>query len=138
MAVGKSDWLISICGLNCAVCDIHLAGRGHEKIRDEIVEWFRKQRNQTIDPEKIKCEGCRGPPDAHWSADCKMLQCARKRGIQYCFECSEFPCTLLNEFSADGVAHHKRTVENMKKMKEVGIETWIEDQKRKGQCSFCP
>jgi len=139
MASEKSgNWRISVCGLNCAVCDIHKAGHGDEKLRDEIVEWFKKERNKTVRPEQIRCEGCKDSLDAHWSPDCRMMLCAKKRGVEHCFQCEEFPCGFLEEFSSDGVPHHKRTVENLKKMKEIGIEAWIEEQKRKGQCLFCP
>lgn len=131
-------WLISVCGLNCAACDIYQAGRGNEKLRDGIVQWFKEKRDTTVNPEQIRCDGCRGSLEAHWSPDCKMQHCATRKGLHYCFQCEEFQCALLDEFSSDGVAHHKRTVENLRKMKEIGIEVWIEDQKRKGQCLFCP
>jgi hypothetical protein len=130
--------VISVCGLNCARCDIYEAGHGNDKVRDEIVEWFRKEQNETIKPEAVKCEGCRGPLNSHWSSDCKMMLCAKKRGVRYCFQCKDFPCKSLEAFSSDGISHHKRTVENMKKMKEIGIVAWIEEQKRKGHCVFCP
>jgi hypothetical protein len=139
MKNGSSDnWVISVCGLNCAKCDIYEAGRGNEKLRSEIVEWFRKERNETIKPEKVRCNGCRGSLDAHWSSDCKMMLCANKRGLKYCFQCKDFPCAIVNEFSSDGISHHKKTVENMKRAKEIGLDAWIKEQERKGLCVFCP
>lgn len=134
----KSEWKISICGLNCAQCDMYQASHGNEKLRDEIVEWFRKERDGTVKPEQIKCEGCRGPLKSHWSSDCKMMLCAKNRGLEFCFQCNDFPCQMLNEFSSGGISHHKRTVENLKKMKEIGIGLWIAEQKKKGQPQFCP
>jgi hypothetical protein len=134
----SGTWAISVCGLNCAKCDIYEAGHGNEKTRDETVEWFRKERNEIIEREKIRCDGCRGSLDAHWSSDCKMMLCAKKRGVQYCFQCEDFPCTLLYDFSSDCIPHHRRTVENSRRMKEIGLDAWIEEQKRKGQCVFCP
>ncbi|MEM3458845.1 MAG: DUF3795 domain-containing protein [Candidatus Bathyarchaeia archaeon] len=134
----SANWAISVCGLNCAKCDIRRAGRGDEKLRNEILEWFRRERNKILKPEQIRCEGCRGPLEAHWSDDCKMMLCAKKKGFQYCFQCREFPCAHVTAFSSDGVPHHKRTVENSKKMKEIGLNAWIAEQKKKGQCSFCP
>jgi len=118
----SKEWSIAVCGLNCAKCDIYSASHGNEKIK----------------PEHVRCEGCRGSLDTHWSSECKMMLCARKRGFQYCFQCEDFPCTSVNEFSSDGISHHKRTIENSKRMKEIGIEAWIKEQKRKGQCVFCP
>lgn len=108
---GSGEWDISVCGLNCAKCDVLARGQ---------------------------CRGCRGPLAHHWSPDCKFPPCAREKGHQYCFECGDFPCEELQKFSSDGRAHHRRTVENMKRMKEIGIEAWILEQKRKGQCLFCP
>jgi len=134
----SKQWLISICGLNCAQCDICQAGHGNEKLRDEILEWFKKERNKTIKPEQIRCNGCTGQLEVHWSPDCKMLLCAREKKVRHCFQCREFPCITLKEFSSDGISHHKRTVENLKKMKEIGLEAWIAEQKRKDQCVFCP
>lgn len=131
-------WAISICGLNCAVCDMYQAGHGDAKLREEIVEWFRKERDENIKSEEVRCEGCRGPVALHWSPDCKMMLCAKNKEIEHCFQCKDFPCSLLKEFSQDGVAHHKRTVENMELMKEKGLDAWIENQKKKEQCLFCP
>ncbi len=131
-------WRISVCGLNCAVCDMYQAGHGDEKLRDEIVEWFRKERNEIVKPEQVRCEGCNGPLESHWSSDCKMILCAKEKGIQYCFQCEDFVCKKLEDFSSDGISHHKRTVENLKKMKEIGLTTWLKEQKRKGKSVFCP
>ena len=103
-------WDISICGLNCAKCPDY-----HTK----------------------RCENECGsrPLEDHESSDCVMLPSAREKGYQYCFDCDEFPCIKLEEFASDGWDHHKQTVENMKKMKEIGIKAWIAEQE-KGM--FCP
>jgi len=137
-AESPDKWAVSVCGLNCIKCDIYQAGHGNEKLRNEVIEWFKRERKRILRPEQIRCEGCRGPLDAHWSDDCKMMHCAKKKGFQYCSECEDFPCTTVNDFASDGVAHHRRTVENAKRMKEIGLETWIAEQKRKRQCLFCP
>jgi len=131
-------WDISICGLKCAKCDIYEASHGNEKLRGEIVEWFRKERNEAIRQDQVTCEGCRGSSEAHWSPDCRMRLCANGRELIYCFQCEDFQCKRVEEFSSDGVFHHKKTIENSKKMKEVGIQKWIAEQKNEGQCLFCP
>jgi len=53
----SEEWNLSICGLNCAKCDIYEAGHGNEELRNRIIEWFKKERSQTVKPEKITCEG---------------------------------------------------------------------------------
>lgn len=134
----SGEWAISVCGLNCARCDIRQAGLGDKKLRDEIQEWFREELDRIVEPEKIRCEGCRDPSESHWSPDCEMTSCAKEKRHYYCFECGEFPCEKLERFSRDGVAHHERTVENLKRMRELGLESWIQEQKRKGPPVFCP
>ena len=137
-AENSQRWLISVCGLNCAKCDIYQAYHGDEKLRGEMVEWFRKKLNEIVGPEQITCDGCRGSLEVHWSPECKMMLCASEKGLQYCFLCEDFPCAAVKGFASDGTSHHERTVNNAKRMKEIGIEAWIEEQKRKGQCVFCP
>lgn len=137
-AEDSNEWLIAVCGLNCAKCDIYEAGHGNKKLRDEIIDWFRKEHNEAVKPEQVRCEGCTGPLIRHWSPDCKMMLCAKKKRLQHCFQCEDFPCTNVNEFSSDGTPHHKRTIENSKRMKETGIEAWIKEQERKGKSAFCP
>jgi hypothetical protein len=134
----SKDWAIAFCGLNCAKCDIYEAGHGNEKKRDEMLAWFKQERNRILKPEQITCEGCRGQLDAHWSEDCKMMLCAKKKGVQYCFGCTDFPCSLLNAFASDGAPHHKKTVEHLKRMKEIGLDAWIAEQEKNGKCEFCP
>jgi len=129
------EWNIAVCGLNCAKCDIYMASHGNKEVRTKLIEWFKKERNLDIDP---VCDGCRGSPERHWSADCKFLVCARRKEVQHCFECGDFPCEKIEAFSSDGHAHHRRTVENMKRMREIGLDAWIAEQKRKGQSVFCP
>jgi hypothetical protein len=103
-----SNWNISVCGLNCAQCGL-----------------FKSK----------KCEGCRGPLDHHWSPNCRMQNCALIRGYDYCFECIDFPCEHVTAFANDGQPHHKITVENMKHMKALGLQAWIESQPA---VLFCP
>jgi len=100
-APGQRDWDVSVCGLNCAKCKLL---------------------------EKGDCAGCRGPLDEHWSPGCEFLPCARDRGHRYCFECDDFPCDKLEAFASDGHEHHRLAVENMRAMREMGLEAWIARQ----------
>ena len=124
--------------MNCAVCDIMLAGKGDEEKRKEIMDWFKEERGVDVGPEAIVCTGCRGGLDAHWSPDCSMRLCARSKGHDHCFQCRDFVCEKLDSFAGDGVYHHRRSVENMKRIKKMGIEAWLEEQREKGQPVFCP
>jgi len=132
------EWDLAVCGLNCAVCDIMQAGEGDEAKRQEIVQWFREELNTEVKPKDIRCTGCRGAPETHWSPDCGMMLCARERGHDHCFQCSDFVCDRLEAFAGDGLDHHRRTVENMKRIREMGMKVWLDEQRSKGPAVFCP
>lgn len=107
-AMKQAGWDISSCGLNCAKCDVKKRG---------------------------ECEGCRGNPDKHWSPQCEFRPCAEAKGLRYCFQCDEFPCKKIQAFAEDGYDHHRIAVENMKEMKKIGLQKWIEKQPK---VMFCP
>ena len=106
--MSSSEWDIAICGLNCAKCGLFKAN---------------------------KCGGCRGDHARHWSPNCAMLSCASERKHNYCFECASFPCESVRSFANDGQAHHKMTVINLYRMKELGVQAWIG---RQPSAVFCP
>jgi len=55
-----------------------------------------------------------------------------------CFECSEPPLQKVDDFSSDSYKNRERAAEIVKRMRGTGLEAWIMDRKRKGQCLFCP
>lgn len=132
------NWNISICGLNCSKCDIYLASHGDQAILKELLDYFKEQRNEIVNPDSFACNGCRSSNDVHWSSDCKMRACALNENLNYCFECTDFPCSIVNKFGSDGMDHHRRTIENSKKMKKIGLKAWVKEQKLKDKCLFCP
>jgi hypothetical protein len=58
-----------------------------------------------------------------------------KREFKHCFECPDFICEFVKDFADSEMDHHKRTVENMIKAKEIGLKKWISLQKKP---QFCP
>jgi|GEM_PF-5738780 len=77
----ESGWNLSVCGLNCTVCDIMLAGKGDEEKLREIMDWFEEERGVDVEPESIVCKGCRGSLEARWSPDCGMMLCPGVRDM---------------------------------------------------------
>ncbi len=107
-AATNPDWDVSVCGLNCARCKLFAQG---------------------------KCGGCRGALETSWSPDCPFRSCAAARGVRTCAACADFPCEHLRAFAADGYEHHAIAVENLKAIREVGLEVWIASQPKP---MFCP
>ena len=69
------------------------------------------------------CQGCR-VPGANCNAACRVKECVRTKGVDFCFECAEYPCKdhgLFPSLAAKWRAANDR-------MKIAGIETWWEEQ----------
>ena len=116
--------LTAPCGLDCFNCELYaenltekLAGLIHEKL--EIPE------------EEIPCHGCRQQDGNHFhleSMGCATLDCVKEKGVDFCFNCDEFPCGYLAP-TADGAAKypHNMKMYNLCRMKKVGMEKWFEE-----------
>lgn len=126
------EWDLSFCGLNCVVCDIYRASHGDKELYDGLVKYFKENIDSNIT--SVSCEKCRGIPDKCWTPNCHFRTCATEQGLTYCFECKDFVCEELVEFGKQA-PNHAKTIENMKKMKEIGVDDWITSQK---EVKFCP
>jgi hypothetical protein len=60
---------------------------------------------------------------------CATYVCAEKKGVEFCFECGEFPCSKLLPV-ADGADRypHNHKLYNLCRMKLVGIDKWAEEE----------
>lgn len=112
----KRRWFVTPCGLDCYQCPIRL------RTEEELDYW----RQQHVDPDTIRCDGCRSDRQGHhWSPDCNILQCCvYDRGYEFCAECPDFPCTALKNWGEE-YEHHARAVERLNEMKTTGVEMWL-------------
>ena len=109
-------WFVTPCGLDCYSCPIRL------RTDEELAYW----QSQNVDPDKIRCDGCRSDREGdHWAPKCKILQCCvYEKGLEFCAQCSDFPCHSLEEWGRE-YEHHAKAVETLRIMKETGIELWL-------------
>jgi hypothetical protein len=109
-------WWLTPCGLDCSTCTIHLR-------TDEELEYWHSQK---VDVDKVRCDGCRSDRDGpHWSPDCTILECCvHKRGLEFCSQCSDFPCAMLEKWGSE-YEHHTKALENLREMKKQGVEDWL-------------
>lgn len=136
--------LVSYCGSYCHTCDWH-TGRIRKIARTalemmKLYGGFRKQLGEEADPEAVMqgleilcdsgiCSGCRAEITEDSESDrCTIRQCCARRGYLLCCECPEFPCEVLS--TNRGVIAFG-CIENLEKIRERGIEAWIDDQWRK-------
>jgi len=75
------------------------------------------------------CPGCRaggGYPD------CPIRLCARERGVTVCAECQDYPCQRL-----DMLRHYPTLRTDNDRLRQIGLERWIEEQEERARCGFC-
>ena len=76
------------------------------------------------------CGGC-----GHGNQSCKIARCSLKHGgLEYCFECSEYPCeTYLCAGEFDSFISHRNQKLDMEKAKNIGINAYNAEQREKSE-----
>lgn len=83
---------IGYCGLDCEKCDAYLATiHDDQALREKTAKLWAELNNTPILPEHINCEGCRvdGKKTVYCDSLCAIRQCALKKGVTTCGDCSE-------------------------------------------------
>jgi hypothetical protein len=120
------------CGLNCGACPVGIANQQEdgELIGRMAEEWCR-------DPDDLSCHGCKTQVTAAFCTDCRMRACASKQGLDFCSQCEDFPCGILNRFRNDEAPHHSAVLKNLSRIEELGVETWLEEEAVRWSCREC-
>ena len=120
------------CGLNCGACAVLGANeRGDE-------EWLEKTaESEPCKPDGLRCHGCKTEVTAMFCTDCGMRLCARKKGIEFCNECKEFPCETIKSFRNDKHSHHSVIFKNLRTIREKGVLAWLEEEGGRWSCPQC-
>ena len=123
----KQDILNAVapCGIDCINCPLH-----EKNITEEMKS--RLAAMMKTDPEKMVCQGCRSDQRAViCPADCPTLTCSREKGVDFCFECPDFPCEKLNPAAdrADKLPHNLKVYHSCR-MKKMGLQKWLEEDAR--------
>jgi hypothetical protein len=88
-------------------------------------------KNMGIPYEKAFCIGCRNEngtiPFLNMTEPCNVYKCIEKKGIDFCCDCSDFPCDHLHPYAdmASQVPHNTK-VFNLCLIKRMGLEAWAE------------
>lgn len=73
---------------------------------------------------KGDCSGCRRGNCKY--PDCEVIKCYQNKEVDFCFQCSEFPCNKTN-FDPD---LKKRWLQMNNEMKSIGIEAFFEKSEK--------
>ena len=111
--------LIAPCGINCGIC----------------IGFFGY--TMTGEKRKKQCIGCKpsGKSCAHLKKYCEKL---RKKEIDYCYECKDFPCTRLQRL--DTIYRERfsmSTVANLECIRDKGIRKFLQEQQERYKCQNC-
>jgi hypothetical protein len=129
---------LGICGLYCGTCPKYLAYQEQDKS-----ELNKMSETDKVPVEDIRCDGCLSDHVYPTCRDCRhgFRRCAEEKKVTWCFQCPEFPCKRLKDFSkihvVNGIWQHKKVIENQQFMKDNGIEEWIKQQDKEGACPGC-
>jgi hypothetical protein len=99
----EGDIVISYCGLDCDQCEAFIATQNNDDtLRVRVAKEWAKLSNAPIRPEHINCTGCRSAGVKTYFCDqlCEIRKCATTRTVSTCAECSDFPCSVLDQFFA--------------------------------------
>lgn len=114
--------IVAPCGLDCFNCNLHES--------NVAPEFQKKISEQTKLPQDmIKCKGCSDGNQCLFidlqGKTCATLKCTQEKGVRFCFECSDFPCSMLMPL-ADGSNQYPHNVKlfNLCMMKKIGVEDW--------------
>lgn len=73
------------------------------------------------------CPGC-----GQGNKPCKTARCGMQHGVEYCFECVDYPCHIYEHADDyDSFITHKNQKSDLEKAKTIGIETYSSEQEEK-------
>jgi Protein of unknown function (DUF3795) len=114
--------LIAPCGMNCSVCSRYLARR-HD-VRNKGVKM-------------AYCAGCR-PRDRQCTSLKKRCDLLSEHRIQFCYECSAFPCANLERIDARYQKRYRTSfMENLLFIKRHSLADFIKRENAKWRCRRC-
>lgn len=106
--------MIGCCGLDCEKCDAYIATISDDNaLREKTAKLWPELNNAPILPEHINCEGCRknGVKTVFCESLCNIRQCALKKGVSTCGDCSELEtCSIIGEI----ISNNPDVLKNLK------------------------
>ena len=90
---------------------------------------------------KNKCVGCNNTGNKPYHCTvCSITNCEEKKGNKklLCYECNKFPCRRIKDLDKRYIAKYGESpIQNLRRIKEIGLDSFIESEKAKWKCSEC-
>ncbi len=134
--------ILGPCGLNCKKCVLNKDGDiKHHAVElkkllgsfDLYAERFGKLISPTFKEyskfkglleylTQVECKGCR-KQECSIYPNCGVVDCYKEKKIDFCFQCSDFPCENTN-FDPD---LNRRWILMNKRIREIGIDAYCKE-----------
>jgi len=78
-----------------------------------------------------RCPGCGGDGFEQKHPSCSFITCcAKKRGLEVCAQCGEFPCGKFDKETGerDSFVTHRRVMSNQRLIADIGLNRFLERQ----------
>lgn len=134
--------LVTYCGLYCGLCSSQnrLPQRAqalHQTMKKEGWEFwggevpgFKEFWKFLTGLTRGACPGCRqggGPPF------CGIRKCARKRKVDICVHCRDWPCHRIDMLAQGYVT----LLADGMRLKRIGLDKWLKEQEARQKTGFC-
>jgi len=140
----ESFELDSYCGLYCGACEIlNLYRRCLDRGGTAQWESLPNPVRDNIPRAEVLCHGCRTDVVFQGCRGCRIRECARKKAVRACPECSDFPCEFVRALrerlpaSRNILPHTEAIFGNIDIAADRGLEAWIEQQRKQWECPGC-
>jgi hypothetical protein len=122
--------LVAVCGLFCGACTVYI-GSHEEPAR---LEKLAVRMGTT--PDKLYCNGCGSDRRSGHCLECAFIACAKKKKIEFCGACAEFPCAELMAFQ-EKMPHRAELFGDQKIINENGWQKWYVRAVSRNSCPVC-
>lgn len=122
--------LAAVCGLYCEACTLFIATKEDPVRLKGLAARFQ------LSEEAIKCYGCRSSKRGHYCEKCKMFSWAAERGIDFCVECEDYPCSDLKQFQSER-PHRIELWDDLEQIKDMGYKYWLNKVRQNYICPQC-
>ncbi len=115
--------LVAPCGIDCFYCELY--GSNMTAPMKNMVSMALKIPVDDVVP----CKGCREQKGCLLYPDCETYKCIKEKSLDFCHECSEFPCVRLHPAAdrAEKLPHNLK-VYNLCRIKAIGLDKWIAEE----------
>ncbi len=132
---GEIDYrqMTAPCGLDCFNCPIYHANHNDE-LRKEIAQQMNVPEKEAV------CSGCRNQQGiirvVGMTSQCKAYRCSKEKNVDFCCECSNFPCDFLHPYVDKITFPNNTKVFNLCLIKKMGLEKWAKEKAQQVKAEY--